>query len=220
MANARKGRTRTNTDTVTLSGELLDRIFEHVSTTGEPLLRPWREDDVGHVSAWQQDDGSYELVDTHLNDFLNGCDGWEEFAEYAEIDVSSLIELLGARGYPWDLPDEDEDPDDWPAIDAFEAAEYIGDALPLSKVDSLRTLIPRTVRWDRTTKYPDIPRDVLVALEWLGGNGTVTVHDECWEMRGGSPSRFVDVPSAMALSCLQAALDQVGAKICIGVETG
>jgi hypothetical protein len=217
MANARKGRTRTNTDTVTLSGELLDRIFEHVSTTGEPLLRPWREDDVGHVSAWQQDDGSYELVDAHLNIFLNGCDDWEDFAKYAGVDIYTLGELLIERDYPWGAPVEGEDPGGW-GFDAFEVAAYIGDALPLSQVDRLQSLIPRTVRWDRSTKYPDIPRDVLVALEWLGGNGAVTVHDECWEMRGGSPSRFVDVPSAMALSCLQAALDQVGANIYLDVE--
>jgi hypothetical protein len=218
MARSRKARTRMQSDTVTLSGELLDRIFDHVSEHEEPLLRPWREGDVGLVSAWENDDGSYELVDAHLNDFLNSCDGWEEFADYAEVDVETLADLLRARGYPWGLPDPDDDPDDWPAIDAFEAADYIGNALPLSQVNRLQSLIPRTVRWDRSSKYPDIPRDVLVALEWLGGNGAVTLHDECWEMRGGSPSRFVSVPSAIALSCLQAALDQVGANICLDVE--
>lgn len=202
---------------VTLSGETLDRIFEHVSATGEPLLRDWRESDDTCVEAWRQDDGSYELIDPELNDFLNSCETWEQFADHCDRTVWSIARLLTRRGYPWGVPSAGDDPDDWPAIDAFEAASYVGDALPISQVERLRKLVPRTVRWDRRSKYPEIPRAVEVALEWLGGDGAVTVHDECWEMRGGSPERFTEVPSAMALSCLQVVLDEVGAGICLSV---
>ena len=201
---------------VTLSGETLDRIFEHVSATGEPLLRTWRKHDVASVEAWQQDDGSYELVDPHLNDFLNTCEAWDEFAAHVGVDIFELGAILEANGYPWGAPVEGEDPAGW-RFDAFEVADYIGSEMPLSAVDRLQARVPRTVRWDRQSKYPEIPRAVEVALEWLGGNGAVTVHDECWEMRGGSPSRFTEVPSPVALSCLQVVLDAVGAGICLGV---
>lgn len=200
---------------VTLSGKVLDRIFEHVSEEGTPLLRDWRRGDA-LVEAWEQEDGSYELIDDELNTFLNSCEGWEDFAEFAGRSVAEVATALEANGYPWGLPWGD-DPHEWPTIDPFEAADYAGDLLPPSEVERLRSLVPRVERWDRSSKYPDIPRDVQLALEWLGGNGGVTVHDECWEMRGGSPARFTEVPSAMALSCLQVVLDQVKAKIWLQV---
>lgn len=198
---------------VILSGEVLDRIFEHVSTSGDPLLREWRDTDVGVVSAWRQGDGSYQLVDPNINDFLNSCENWEQFAEFCDRDVMEIAELLKRGGYPWPLPSADVDPDDWPTIDAFEAAAYVGSAFPTSHVDRLSALIPLTVRWDRTSKFPEVPRDVRVALEWLSGNGTLIVLDECWEMRGGVPERFHEVPSAVALSCLQVVLDETGANV-------
>ncbi len=50
-------------DKATLSGETLDRIFDLVSATCEPLLRRARRTDIGVIEAWAKDDGSYELID-------------------------------------------------------------------------------------------------------------------------------------------------------------
>ncbi len=60
----------------------------------------------------------------------------------------------------------------------------------------------------RSQRFPE-QRTVVAALEWLGGDGSVSLHDRCWEVRGGSPSSFVEAPSAVALSCLQIVLDEV-----------
>jgi hypothetical protein len=206
---------------ITIPGEVLDEIFEYVSETGEPMLHAGRETDSAHVadvSAWRQQDGSYELVDTELNNFLCCCDGWEHLAEYLGIDVLTIGEILERSGYPWDVPSAEVESEYWYPLEPFEAAAYLSREVPICQVQRLRSLIPRIVRWDRTTKYPEIPRSVQAALEWLGGNGAITVHNECWEMRGGSPESFVSVPSAVALSCLQVVLNEVGAGINLCVE--
>lgn len=200
-----------------LSGEQLDKIFDHVSTTGAPLLRRRRRSDIGLIDAWPEDDGSYSLVDAQLNDFLNSCEGWEEFAQYCEVDLWRIVEILKERDYPWGLPSIEDD--HWPAIDAFEMASYLGSRVNISIVDRLRILIPTDIAWDKTTKYPTIPKSVEVAIEWLSGNGVVNLHGETWEMRGGRPERLSVVPSAVSLSCLQHALDKVQAKIQVQVAS-
>jgi hypothetical protein len=195
-----------------LPGETLRTIFDHVSRTGAPLLRERRADDAYVVAAWDQSDGTYELVDADDHDDVCSLESWESIADYAGLDLPTLVRELEARGYRWGLPHPDDPEDCWPAPEPFDAAALLqGFRTGRTLWESLSE-VPSTVTWDRATPHPGVPANPTETIAW-GELGTLELYqDDVTVFRGGDHDTITQAPSPLALSLLQAAFDHAGAR--------
>jgi hypothetical protein len=208
-----------------LPGEFLRCVFDHLSGTGEPLLRERRDHDDHCLEAWRQDDGAYDLHAEGEDSELASIESWEEMADFYGLTLPELLAALEEHGFPESgLPDPEDDPEDWPSVWPLDVADFLPD-VPRGPDASpgageLLTGLRTGFRWDPATRYPGVPADVETALEWLESLGGVDGLAATDEGRPGAPERVYWVPDALALSCLQYALDREDRRVWINVVQG
>lgn len=216
---------------ITVPGEFLKRVHDHVARTGEPLLEHALEAYEHQLSAWPSGETGYDLVMENEIGVVDSLGTWEEVAEFLGISPETLARRVVARGYPeecvpgyllgetsggsgsedeeWD--DEEEFVDN--SVEPWEILDLIGATADRPTPASLLSDLQGSFEWDAPTVYPGVPPGVLEALDWLEGRGRFAGLATTYEGRPGWPEEVTWVPTATALSCLQFVLDRMGRGI-------
>lgn len=135
-------------------------------------------------------------------------------AEYFDMPLPELLQMLEAGGYPW-LPDPDnldegEALEDIWLHEAWDVREWLHDLAVGPTLRSLLAGVPERFIWDETTIPPGLPPIIPAAIEWIEHGGSWMGVAESSEMRSGMPENVIWVSSAIALSRVRYVLDKLG----------
>ena len=196
---------------LTVPTAFLSRAIAHIESTGEPLLIARLPEYSSVLQAWPQHDGGYTLS-VPWDDWEPPFRTWREYARYKEI---SDDDLMYEKGFDDDAQLDDE-------IDEFILIQMI-DPSESAEAEAGYILgdLPEYV-----TEADAIPK-IQQSLEDLDEDDISGLLDDLDVVISERGSRFpgdlgadevvVSVPSMLALSILQYALDELGRGVRIEI---